>query len=107
MSAWDLLNIEVIEAVALLSALSQNAVKYLQEEIEGGEKWREKSMHMQAMKHFAEALEVMAVNPNVKTMRDWVEYHEQRRGAEWIEQWGQWFYDSISKSVMYALYTSK
>lgn len=81
MSAWDLLNIEVIEAAALLSALSQNAVKYLQEELEGGEKWREKSMHMQAMKHFSEALEVMAVNPSVKTMRDWVEFHEQRRGG--------------------------
>ncbi|MBR0443671.1 MAG: hypothetical protein IIX15_04955 [Clostridia bacterium] len=107
MSAWDLLNIEVIEAAALLSTLSQNAVKYLQEEIEGGGKWREKSMHMQAMKHFSEALEVMAGNPSVKTMRDWIEFHEQRRGAEWIEQWGQWFYDSITKSVMYALYTSK
>lgn len=106
MAERDPLNIEIIEAIALLSALSQSAAKHLQEEIEGGGKWRQKSTHMKAMRHFAEAVEVMATNPNVKTMKDWIVFHEERRGAEWIEQWGDWFYNSIIQSVMHALFIS-
>ena len=104
MAERDLLNIEIIEAAALLSALSQSAVQHLQEELEGGGKWRDKVLHMRAMKHFSEALEVMAVNSDVKTLKDWLAFHEERRGAEWVEQWGDWFYNNIMQSVMYARY---
>lgn len=104
MAEKDVLNIEIIEAVALLSALSQSAAQRLQEEMEGGAKWREKSLHMRAMRHFSEAVEVMAVNPNVKTMTDWIAFNEERRGAEWVVEWGDWFYNSVTQSVMYARY---
>ena len=45
MAGKDLLDIEMIETAALLSALSERAVCNLQQEFETGEKWREKNLH--------------------------------------------------------------
>lgn len=107
MAGKDLLDIELIEAVALLSALSQDAAQYLQQGIENpNDKWRQKSLHMRAIKHLSEALEVMATNPDVRTIKEWVIDHENKRGAEWCEQWGDWFWNTIEQSIMYALYTT-
>ena len=100
------MDIEIIEAVALLSALSEAAAKNLQEEIESGQKWREKTAHMRAIKHFSEALEVMATNSDIHTIKEWVVDHENKRGAEWVAQWGDWFWDIVQQSVMYALFTT-
>ena len=106
MAGKDLLDIEIIEAVALLSALSEAAARNLQQELESGVKWREKNAHMRAMKHFSEALEVMATNPDIHTIKEWVIDVENKRGAEWVTQWGDWFWDIIQQSVMYALFTT-
>ena len=106
MAGKGYLDIEMIETAALLSALSERAARSLQEELETGEKWYEKSAHMRAMKHLSEALEVMATNPDIHTVKEWLIDHENKRGAEWCEQWGEWFYNTIMQSVMYALFTT-
>lgn len=106
MAGKGYLDIEMIETVALLSALSEAAARNLQEELESGVKWREKNVHMRAMKHLSEALEVMATNPDIHTIKEWIVDHENKRGAEWAAQWGDWFYDAILQSVIYAVGTT-
>ena len=48
----------------------------------------------------------MATNPDIHTIKEWIVDHENKRGAEWVEKWGDWFYDIIQQSVMYALFTT-
>ena len=48
----------------------------------------------------------MATNPDIRTVKEWVIDHENKRGAEWVTQWGDWFWDIIQQSVMYALFTT-
>ncbi|MBR2388131.1 MAG: hypothetical protein IKB02_09875 [Clostridia bacterium] len=100
----DILDIELIETVALFTELSKIAACQLQHEVETHEHWRQKSTHMRAIKHFSEALEVMATNSTIHTVKEWVLYYENQRGMEWCNQWGDWFWNAIEQSVMYAMF---
>ena len=98
----DLLDIELIEAVGMLTVLAEKAQLHLHEAQESQERWRMKNRHMRTMKYLSEAIEIMAINPEIHTIKQWYLDYENKRGAEWCERWGEWLWNDVVQSIMYA-----
>lgn len=98
----ELLDVDLMEAVAMLAALAEGTAAYLHQEQESGERWRRKKAHLGALKILSEAVEAMANNPDIPTVKQWLLDYEKRRGTEWEMMWGDWFWNNVEQAVMYA-----
>ena len=98
----DLLDVDLMEAVAMLQALAEGVAQGLHDEMESGERWRRKKAHVGATKILSEAIEAMANDAEIKTVKQWLLAYEQRRGTEWEMMWGDWFWNNVEQAVMYA-----
>jgi len=98
----DLLDIDLIEAVAMLRVLADGAEEHLHTEQETGEIWRRKKAHVSAMKMLTESIKGMVDNSEITTVRQYLLDYEKQRGAEWEAVWGDWFWNRVEQAVMYA-----